>query len=233
MLVQSIPAHVAIILDGNGRWAQARNLPRTLGHKKGLEAVKNNIQFCLEKKIKVLTLFAFSKENWKRPQEEVSHLFRLFNIALKRDIQKLHEHQVRLKIIGDRSQFSSVLIQAIEAAEALTAQNDRLILNVAINYSGRWDMKNAVEKMQQANDTDFEPYLSLAGCSDPDLLIRTGNAYRLSNFLLWNLAYTELYFTSVLCPDFTSAEFELALDFFSNQERRFGLTSDQVKEMNK
>lgn len=231
MSISSLPVHVAIIMDGNGRWAQARHLPRALGHKKGMEVVNRNVQFCLEKGIQELTLFAFSKENWKRPLEEVSHLFSLFKLTLKKDIQKLHSHKIRLKIIGDRSNLSPSLIKAIASAEVLTQDNTRLYLNVAINYSGRWDIHQAVKKMQAAGEQDFEPYLCLAGCQEPDLLIRTGNAYRLSNFILWNLAYTELYFTPIFCPDFTPAEFEKALQFFGAQERRFGLTSDQLKEI--
>lgn len=225
-----MPTHVAIIMDGNGRWAQARKLPRTVGHKKGIDAVKSSIQFCLEKKIKVLTLFAFGKENWKRPAEEVQNLFSLFILALKKDIKELHEHNICLKIIGDRLNFSQSLLEAIDYAENLTCQNTALQLNIAINYSGRWDIMNAIQKMQQACEHDFEKYLCLSGYPDPDLLIRTGAAYRLSNFLLWNLAYTELYFTPVLCPDFTPVEFDKALQFFAAQERRFGLTSEQVQE---
>lgn len=226
-----VPTHVAIIMDGNGRWAQSRNLPRSAGHKKGVDAVKSSIQFCLEKKIKVLTLFVFSKENWKRPEEEVKHLFSLFMLALKKDIKQLHKHNICLKIIGDRVGFSTSLIEAMDYAENLTSKNTALELNVAINYSGRWDISNAIEKMQKAGDTDFEKYLCLAGIPDPDLLIRTSGVYRLSNFLLWNLAYTELYFTPVLCPDFTAVEFNKAIEFFVSQERRFGLTSAQVQEL--
>ncbi len=226
-----VPAHVAIIMDGNGRWAQSRKLPRTAGHKKGVEAVKSSVQFCLEKKIKVLTLFAFGKENWKRPAAEVKHLFSLFMLALKKDIKELHKNNICLKIIGDRMGFSTSLIEAIDYAENLTFKNTALQLNVAINYSGRWDITNAIEKMQKANDNDFEKHLCLCGIPDPDLLIRTSAVYRLSNFLLWNLAYTELYFTPVLCPDFTATEFDKALQFFASQERRFGLTSAQVQEL--
>lgn len=231
MTIQGVPSHVAIIMDGNGRWAQARQLPRTMGHKKGMEAVKRSIQFCLEKNIKILTLFAFGKDNWKRPSQEVQNLFKLFNLALKKDLQELHKHEVCLKIIGDREGLAVSLIKAIEAAERLTAHNTRLKLNVAINYSGQWDIDQAVQKMQATGETDFRPYLCLAQCSKPELLIRTGSTYRLSNFILWDLAYTELYFTSVLCPDFDKIEFEQALRFFASQERRFGLTSEQLKEM--
>jgi len=228
------PVHIAIILDGNGRWAQAKNLPRALGHKKGLETVKNTIQFCLEKKIKILTLFAFGKENWKRPIEEVDHLLNLFLMALRKDITQLHEHNICLKIIGDREGLVSSVIEAIDYAENLTAHNTALLLNVAINYSGRWDIAQAVAKMQKAGEVaGFEKYLCLAAGPDPDLLIRTSAVFRLSNFLLWNLAYTELYFTSVLWPDFSSEEFEKALAFFAAQERRFGLTTQQVQDSNK
>lgn len=231
MTMQAVPSHVAIIMDGNGRWAQARQLPRTMGHKKGMDAVKRSVEFCLEKNIKILTLFAFGKDNWKRPSQEVRNLFKLFNLALKKDIQELHKHEICLKIIGDREGLASSLIEAIETAEKLTAQNKRLRLNVAINYSGQWDISQAVQKMQAAGETDFRLYLCLAHCSKPELLIRTGSTYRLSNFILWDLAYTELYFSSVLCPDFDKVEFERALSFFCRQERRFGLTSEQLKEI--
>jgi undecaprenyl diphosphate synthase len=233
MLTNSVPSHVAIIMDGNGRWAKARNLPRTMGHKKGMDAVKNSLKFCLENKIPYLTVFAFAKDNWKRPPEEVQNLFKLFRLALKKDIQELHERGICLKIIGNREELDPQLMDLIEKAEALTAQNKALRLNVAINYNGHWDITHAVKKMQALGESEFTPYLSLAGCPEPELLIRTGSVSRLSNFILWNLAYTELYFTPVLFPDFDVHEFERAIAFLSQQERRFGLTSDQLKDLSK
>ncbi len=229
----NMPSHVAIIMDGNGRWAKARGQSRTKGHRKGVEAVKEVIANCQEKKIKVLTLFAFGVENWKRPTSEVRNLFRLFFLVLRKDIAKLHENNIKLKVIGDRTAFHRALLQAIVDAEELTAQNDGLVLNLAVNYSGRWDLLNSVQKIvdkgeKKITEELISHSLSLANLPEPDLFIRTGGVLRISNFILWELAYTELYFTNTLWPDFSKAQFENALNEFASRERRFGLTAEQL-----
>lgn len=224
-----LPVHIAIIMDGNGRWASSRQLSRTSGHRKGVEVARDVIFYCQEKEIVALTLFAFGVENWKRPRKEIRNLFRLFYLVLKKDLHRLHEKNIRLRIIGDRSVFTQALSEAVQAAEEYTRHNTGLCLNVAINYSGRWDLMQAVQK---ANETGslFTEFLSLAGLPEPDLFIRTGGVKRISNFILWELAYTELYFTPIHWPDFTTDDLKEAFNDFASRERRFGLTSEQVAE---
>ena len=236
----SIPQHVAIIMDGNGRWAQSRGLPRVAGHKKGVETVISTVSTCGKKGIPYLTLFAFSSENWRRPPREVSLLLDLFVVALEQEVDKLHENNVKLKIIGDTSAFPKKLQARIDAAEQLTQQNTGLNLSIAANYGGRWDIVRAVqnlaEKVRQGEllpenitESDIGNQLCLANLPEPDLFIRSGGEQRISNYLLWQLAYTELYFTESLWPDFDSDAFDRALESYQARERRFGRTSDQVK----
>lgn len=238
--IQSVPRHVAMIMDGNGRWAKKRFLPRIAGHRAGVETVRNAVQVCGQHGIEVLTLFAFSSENWRRPQSEVSLLMDLFLTALGRETRRLHENNVRLKIIGERSGFSEKLQEKIIEAEQLTAANSGLTLVVAANYGGRWDITQAaravVQKVQaqqmtvsQVTEDVLAQHLSMAGLPEPDLFIRTGGEERISNFLLWQLAYTEFYFTDTLWPDFSASLFEDALVSFSKRQRRFGRTGDQVE----
>ena len=233
------PRHVAIIMDGNGRWASRRRLPRFAGHKAGVETVKDVVRACAEYGIEVLTLFAFSSENWRRPQEEVGLLMGLFMTALEQQVRKLHEHNFRLRIIGDRSAFSRTLQERIEAAEDLTRDNTSLNLVIAANYGGRWDMTQAARTIaDRVRGGDLSPeavtpelvqsLLSLSDVPEPDFFIRTGGEKRVSNFLLWQLAYTELYFTDTLWPDFDRQAFEGALASFRTRQRRFGRTGDQV-----
>lgn len=231
------PKHIAIIMDGNGRWAKKRLLPRFVGHQKGLKAVKKVVSHCSELGIESLTLFAFSTENWKRPQDEVNKLMGLFLMALQKEVKKLHQNQVRLQVIGDRALFSEDIQSHIQKAEALTEHNQGLTLNIAANYGGRWDVLQAVKSWQldfpesSVNDLTEEQlssYLSLSKQSDPDLLIRTGGEQRVSNFLIWQLAYAEFYFTDELWPDFDDKSINRAIASFASRERRFGRTSEQV-----
>ncbi len=233
------PRHVAIIMDGNGRWASRRRLPRFAGHKAGVETVKGVVRACGDKGIEVLTLFAFSSENWRRPQEEVGLLMGLFMTALDQQVRKLHEHNIRLRIIGDRSAFSRTLQVRIEAAESLTATNTGLTLVIAANYGGRWDLTEAARTIanrvqagelrpDQVSPELLQSLLSLRDLPEPDLFIRTGGEKRVSNFLLWQLAYTELYFTDTLWPDFDRQAFDGALTSFATRQRRFGRTGDQL-----
>lgn len=234
--VEQLPKHVAVIMDGNGRWARKRMLPRVSGHKRGVEVVRDLVKQCAKLDIEYLTLFAFSSENWRRPEQEVSFLMNLFMEVLQREVEKLHENNIRLILIGDRSVFSSELIAQIEASEALTGHNTGLILTIAANYGGRWDVMQAANKMiankksEHANytDDDLQPYLSMHYAPEPDLFIRTGGEKRISNFLLWQLAYTELYFTDILWPDFDQTCFNDAVSSYQQRERRFGRTSEQV-----
>ncbi|MDR9497627.1 MAG: isoprenyl transferase [Hydrogenovibrio sp.] len=232
-----IPRHIAIIMDGNGRWAKKRMLPRFVGHKKGVNALKRVITRCGELGVASLTLFAFSTENWKRPQEEVNKLMGLFLEALQNEVSKLHENGVRLRVIGDRSAFSEAIQAHIARAEALTADNRRLNLNVAANYGGRADIVQAVKSWQKAHPEEsiealtpevLTPFLALSDQCDPDLLIRTGGEQRVSNFMIWQMAYTEYYFTPTLWPDFDEAQVDLAVASYQQRERRFGQTSEQV-----
>ncbi len=230
-----IPRHVAIIMDGNGRWARKRLLPRVAGHRKGVEALRGVIRACGERGISHLTVFAFSSENWRRPVDEVSLLMELFMRALESEVAKLHENGIRFRVIGDLTPFSERIRDLIQAAEALTANNDRLTFSVAANYGGRWDVLQAVKKLVKANvaadeivEEDLTQHLCLADLPEPDLFIRTGGEQRISNFLLWQLAYTELYFTDALWPDFDTAALESAIASYQKRERRFGRTSEQI-----
>jgi undecaprenyl diphosphate synthase len=234
----AVPRHIAIIMDGNGRWAKKRFMPRVAGHKRGVEMVREVIKACAARGVKYLTLFAFSSENWRRPEEEVSLLMDLFRYALENEVTKLHKNQVRLKVIGDLSRFDPKLVQMIHDSERLTAGNDGLTLTIAANYGGRWDMLQAVTRLlahqpelagQTLAEHHLEPYLSMHYAPEPDLFIRTGGEQRISNFLLWQLAYTELYFTPTLWPDFDAAALDLAIVSFQQRERRFGRTSEQLK----
>lgn len=236
-----LPRHIAIIMDGNGRWAKQRFLPRYAGHKVGIETVRRVIRLCAEHHIEVLTLFAFSSENWRRPQQEVSFLMDLFITALQQEVTNLHKNQVRLRIIGAREAFPQKLQTLITEAETLTAPNAGLTLVIAANYGGHWDIvqatKNLAEQvkagqlqLQEINETQFKTQLCLADLPEPDLFIRTGGEKRISNFLLWQLAYTELYFTDTLWPDFSKNHFIQALESFAQRQRRFGRTGDQVEK---
>ncbi len=233
----SRPQHVAIIMDGNGRWARQRGLPRSLGHDSGARVVRSVVEHCAAQGIGHLTLFAFSSENWKRPEDEVSKLMGLFTFYLEKEVREMERSGVRLKIIGDRSRFAPRLQELIAQAERATAQNDRIVLHVAANYGGRWDMVEAVRRWQLAHpgqtlssltEQELAPYLSLADAPEPDLLIRTGGESRISNFLLWQAAYAELYFSDVLWPDFSVQELDRALAWFAGKDRRFGAVSGRV-----
>lgn len=238
--VAAMPQHVAVIMDGNGRWAKKRFLPRVAGHVKGVELVREMVRACLERGIQYLTLFAFSSENWRRPQEEVTLLMQLFVKALEQEVEKLDRNGVRLRIIGDLSRFDPKLQALIRKGEEKTAANTRLDLTIAANYGGRWDIMQAMNRMLLAQpekregwqESDLEPYLSMSYAPEPDLFIRTGGEERISNFLLWQLAYTELYFTATLWPDFDTAEFDKAITSFQQRERRFGRTSEQLEKAN-
>ena len=232
-----VPRHVAIIMDGNGRWARKRLLPRMAGHRKGVEAVREVIRGCSEHGVEYLTLFAFSSENWRRPPDEVSFLMQLFMLALEQEVAKLHQNGIRFKVIGDLSRFEPKLIELIRQGQRLTADNTRCTLTIAANYGGRWDIANAVKDMLAEHperaagfDPDaLSPYMSLAYAPEPDLFIRTGGEQRISNFLLWQLAYTELYFTDQLWPDFDRESLSKAIDSYRQRERRFGRTSEQLQ----
>jgi undecaprenyl diphosphate synthase len=231
-----VPRHVAMIMDGNGRWAKKRYLPRVAGHKRGLETVRAMVKGCSERRIPYLTLFAFSSENWRRPADEVGFLMQLFVRALEQEIERLHENGVRFKAIGDLARFEPKLVRLIEQAEQITAHNTTLTLTVAVNYGGRWDMMQAVQRMLKEHpeyaggfgESDLAPYFALSYAPEPDLFIRTGGEQRISNFLLWHLAYTELYFTDILWPDFDAAALDGAIDSYRQRERRFGRTSEQL-----
>jgi undecaprenyl diphosphate synthase len=234
-----LPQHVAIVMDGNGRWAQGQGRERTAGHHSGLNPVRTVIEECARRGIGALTLFAFSSENWSRPAEEVANLMSLFCEALDRELPMLHENGVRLRFVGELGALESRLRERIEAATAATAANDRLRLQIAMSYGGRQDILAAARSVAarcergelrsaSLTEADFATGLALAGLPDPDLFIRTGGEQRVSNFLLWNLAYAELYFTDTLWPDFSAADFALALRHFAGRQRRFGLTGQQV-----
>lgn len=235
-----VPRHVAIIMDGNGRWATKRFLPRVAGHAKGVEAVRNVVEACAKRGVEYLTLFAFSSENWRRPAEEVSVLMHLFMTALEREVGKMHESGIRLKVVGDLSRFDPKLQEMIAGAERKTAQNRRLTVTVCANYGGRWDVMQAVEKMVSAypgttsyTEEQLTPYLAMSFAPEPDLFIRTGGEVRISNFLLWQLAYTELYFTPTFWPDFDAKALDAAIESYRQRERRFGRTSEQLLESKK
>ena len=231
-----VPRHIAIIMDGNGRWAKRRLMPRVAGHRKGVEALRGVIRACAERGVSHLTVFAFSSENWRRPQEEVTLLMELFMRALENEVARLHENDIRFRVIGDLSGFSGRIQALIRDAEALTRNNTRLTFTVAANYGGRWDIVQAVKKLMAAGVTAealgeaaLAQQLSLAEAPEPDLFIRTGGEQRISNFLLWQLAYTELYFTDALWPDFDAAALDEAIASYRARERRFGRTSEQVR----
>ncbi len=243
LAAQPVVQHIAIIMDGNGRWAQRRNLPRTAGHHAGVKATRAVIEACQPLQIKHLTLFAFSSENWQRPEDEVSTLMSLFLSTLSKELATLHEKNVRLRFIGDKSAFSDKLQQQMRAAEVLTAANDGLNLSIAANYGGRWDITQAARTLaKKVQNGILEPrhitekalgqHLSLAELPDPDLLIRTGSESRVSNFLMWQLAYTELHFSDVLWPDFGREQLQAALEWFKQRQRRFGKTAEQVAQNN-
>jgi len=226
--VNKLPQHIAIVMDGNGRWAQKRYLPRLAGHKRGVDALKSTIQACLVHRIPVLTVFAFSSENWSRPAGEVSGLLELLNVALRRELAALHERGIRVRFLGSRHGLDPDLCAVLRDAELATQANQAMVLNVCFNYGGRWDIVDAAARLAAAGtpitEASMNAALSLAPCPDPDLLIRTGDEYRLSNFLLWQCAYSELYFSPALWPDFDAAELDLALQAYASRERRFGRT---------
>jgi undecaprenyl diphosphate synthase len=224
-----VPRHVAVVMDGNGRWARKRFMPRVVGHKQGVDVLVRLIGTCLDRGIETLTVFAFSSENWKRPEDEVSGLMGLVMSAVSRYLAKIAGDGVRIRIIGDRAAVSAGVVEAWERAEAATAQNERLTVNVAFNYGGRWDIVQACRRAMAdgvtsdaLDEATLARYLSLAHVPDPDLFIRTGGELRISNFLLWQVAYSELYFTDCLWPDFDAAQFDAALQAFAARDRRFG-----------
>lgn len=238
---KKIPEHVAIIMDGNGRWAVNRDLPRSEGHAAGVGTVKSVVKACLEKHIKVLSIWAFGSENWARPEIEVNFLMELFVKALAREVAELHEHNVCLRFTGNRAALAPALQEQMQAAEQLTQNNQRLVLNVVINYGGKWDIVQAVKSIsgqiaqgtlsiEQIDEALVAEQLCMSDLPNPDLFIRTGGELRVSNFFLWQLAYTELYFSEVFWPDFTIEEFEKALISFGARERRYGRTSKQLVE---
>ena len=230
-----VPRHLAIILDGNGRWARSRMLPRIAGHRRGLEAVRATVQNCADRGVEYLTLFAFSSENWRRPAEEVALLMQLFQAALSSEVERMHKNGVRLKVVGDIRRFDPKIRSLIEQGERLTAENRRLTVTIAANYGGRWDILQALSRLAAAGTLPAEiteeklaPYLAMSYAPEPDLFIRTGGEQRISNFLLWQLAYSELYFTETLWPDFDAVALDQAIASYRLRERRFGRTSDQV-----
>lgn len=240
--IDVLPRHVVIVMDGNGRWAAGRKLPRIAGHRSGVKSVRSTIELSIDKGIEVLTLFAFSSENWRRPKTEVSLLMELFFTSLREETRSLNRKNVRINIIGDRTAFSAKLRKQIEQAEFSTSENTGLVLNIAANYGGRWDITQAAKSIAGEVEEgtlsieDITPELMqkrtcLYGTPEPDLFIRTGGDKRISNFLLWQLAYTELYFTETLWPDFREAEYQLALKDYATRQRRFGKTGDQVEKI--
>lgn len=236
----SVPRHIAMIMDGNGRWANKRLLPRVAGHVKGVETVRNIVEACAMRGVEYLTLFAFSSENWRRPADEVSFLMKLFVSALEREVAKMHVNGIRLKVVGDLSRFDESLRQMIASAERKTAGNARLTLTICANYGGRWDILQAAGKMAAAHPgvTEFSeemlaPHLAMAYAPEPDLFVRTGGEERVSNFLLWQMAYSELYFTETYWPDFDAAALDQAIASYQRRERRFGRTSAQLVEHKK
>ena len=236
-----LPQHIAIIMDGNGRWAKQRKQPRFMGHRAGVKAVENIVKHCATLKITTLSLFAFSSENWKRPSKEVSLLMELFALSLKQQAKRLHKNNIRLCIIGDISKFSASLQKQISQAEQLTSENTGLTINIAANYGGRWDITQSVQQIAEKvksgeldpadiNEEHISAGLATASLTEPDLFIRTGGEQRVSNFLLWQMAYTEFYFTDTLWPDFIDAELDKAINSFCQRERRFGKTSEQIQD---
>ncbi len=237
--VKKIPQHIAIIMDGNGRWAQAQGKGRIAGHKAGVESVRAAVKGARKAEVKALTLFAFSSENWQRPEKEVSMLMDLFMFVLTKEVKRLHKNNIRFQVIGDLSRFSEKLQKSITKSEQLTINNTGLVLSIAANYGGRWDIANAAKQLasqvknnemtlDDINEESLHEHTCLAQLPSLDLLLRTGGDYRISNFLLWQAAYAEFYFTEILWPDFNESEFEQALDVFDQRERRFGKTGEQV-----
>ena len=239
LVTANTPRHIAIIMDGNGRWAQNRYMPRAFGHQAGVKAVRKIVEYCALHKVEVLTLFAFSSENWRRPEDEVSMLMGLFLATLQSEINKLDRNNIRLRFIGDRSAFSESLQKKMAEGEAQTENNDALTLVIAANYGGHWDICQALQKVvdkmstgelphQEISEELINQHLATAGLPEPDLFIRTGGEQRVSNFLLWQLAYTEMYFTPTLWPDFDEQSLEAAIDSFKGRQRRFGHTGEQI-----
>jgi undecaprenyl diphosphate synthase len=236
-----VPEHIAVVMDGNGRWANKRHLPRAAGHKAGVDATRRIVENCAKKDVGALTIFAFSSENWNRPETEVSSIMALFLSTISIEVKKLHKRNVRVRFIGDRSRFSEKLQKSIKQSEDLTAGNEGLQLNIAANYGGRWDIIEACRSLAgqvedgalEIDDIDedtFKNSVSLADLSDPDLFIRTGGEKRISNFMIWQLAYTELYFVDTLWPDFSDTDFDTALEWYAGRQRRFGKTGQQVMQ---
>jgi undecaprenyl diphosphate synthase len=239
---RDVPRHVAVIMDGNGRWAKKRRLPRIAGHRRGVEAVRAVVQSCAERGVQFLTLFAFSSENWRRPAEEVALLMQLFRGALTNEVEKLHRNGIRLRVVGNLERFDPRMRALIEQGERRTAGNTRLTLSIAANYGGRWDILQALGRLAREHpealqgeieEARLAPYLSMSYAPEPDLFIRTGGEQRVSNFLLWQLAYSEFYFTDTLWPDFDGAALDAAIASYARRERRFGRTSEQLDEANR
>src|SRR5699024_72328 len=237
--VSAIPQHLAVVMDGNGRWATKRHLPRTAGHLRGIGAVRRTVRYCGDKGIKYLTLFSFSSENWRRPQDEVDLLMRLFARSLIKEVKTLHKNNICLKVIGDLSAFNTQIRELIVEAEELTKDNDSMYLTIAANYGGRWDILSAFQRYMQEHEShperivdelEFDKYLSMSWAPEPDLFIRTGGEQRISNFLIWQLAYTELYFTDRYWPDINAQHLQEAFDWYATRERRFGRTSAQLSQ---
>jgi len=232
----AVPRHIAVIMDGNGRWAKQRFLPRIAGHKKGVDALRGMVKACDALGVGYLTVFAFSSENWRRPADEVSFLMSLFLKVLEQEISRMHQKNIRLRIIGDRSRFDAPLVERIEEAERVTANNTGLTFTIAANYGGRWDIMQAMQSLLRSDpgvvagfaEEALMSHLSMSYAPEPDLFIRTGGEQRISNFLLWQLAYTELYFTDVLWPAFDRAELDKAIHSYQQRERRFGRISEQL-----
>jgi undecaprenyl diphosphate synthase len=232
-----VPRHIAVIMDGNGRWAKRRFLPRVAGHRRGVEALRETIAACVDRGIEYLTVFAFSSENWRRPAKEVSLLRQLFLTVLENEIERMHRKGIRLKTIGDLEPFGDRIVELVARGEALTSGNSRLTLTIAANYGGRWDILQAINRFRQIDpatsrpitEDDLAPFLAMNFAPEPDLFIRTGGEQRISNFVLWQLAYTELYFTDDLWPDFDAAALERAIEWYQTRERRFGRTSEQLE----
>ncbi len=235
--VRAIPRHIAIIMDGNGRWAKQRMLPRAAGHKRGVEIVREVVKACVARGVEYLTLFAFSSENWRRPADEVSMLKGLFVMALEREAEKLHRNGIRLRVVGDLAPFGRKITDLVERAERLTRDNQKMTLSIAANYGGRWDLLQAMQRLIESRpeqrgaftEEQLASCLAMAYAPEPDLFIRTGGEQRISNFLLWQLAYSEFYFTDTLWPDFNAAALDQAIASYQRRERRFGRTSEQLE----
>ena len=237
----SKPKHIIIIMDGNGRWAEQNGLLRSAGHKVGVKVLRNLIEHAVKLELTTITVYAFSRENWQRPKKEIELLLDLFISSLESEVKDLHENNIKLNFIGETDKFSKKLKKSMSESESLTSNNSKLTLNVALNYSGRWDIYNALLSIiddmaskkitkNEINEELINKKLSLADYDEPDLLIRTGGERRLSNYLLWQIAYTEMYFTDILWPDFNVDQFDLALDWYAKRQRRFGRTSEQIGE---